>query len=806
MGFERQDDRGEQSGDGGHHSLGTTGLGLVSFSLASAMFAPHAAAQQPAEPSATALPPLEVTAKKAAKKKAAAKQAPPASSPAPQAYQAEPSQPSAPVDPDNAFTPSTGNSLQAGTGIGRLPGSVQDQPQVVNVVTQQQLQQQKVTTVEQALRAVPGVTLATGEGVSSFNGDQFRIRGLEAKGDVFVDGLRDVGGYVRDSFAIEEVQVIKGPSSETFGSGTTGGVINLRQKTAHLGDAASFEVSVGTDAFFRSIVDVNKQINSTTAVRAVGMYHGQDIPDRDHVESERWGFLGSFGFGLGTDTTWIVNYLHQTGDRTPDYGVPTIRGMGQDVGTPVTEIGLPRSTFYGRRTDHDKTDIDMITSRFQTRINDQLTFNNDTRLAFYQRDFAGSGVGCSTGCSNSFLAGGNPNVTTSGGYHPAYKREDWAFQNVTSVKAKFNTGVLRHEAVAGIDVFHQEDDHTGIAQFRTPAQVPIRTPELYYRNGADFSRSPLEDSSAEGTEIGLFASDRVWFTPEFSVLAGVRWTDFDYTFDLLDVRGGGAPINRESSGDFWSPKISVIWEPDNSQTYYASWATSAYPIGQQAVTSSYPIEDFQGGLVEEHESYEIGAKYSLLDGRLGVTGAVFQIDKDNAINPNGEDRFGRPVSVQSDEAHRIRGVEIGFAGQLTRAWTLFAGYAYLDSEVRKSTNLNNVGNKVAGVPEHSASLWTAYDLTTAGLINSPGIWTIGGGIFYQDEVFAPTHTSFGNGNDTLIPSSFTLDAMVSYELDGWRLAANGYNLTDELNYDASYAGRAVPSAGRAFVFTLGKQF
>ena len=82
------------------------------------------------------------------------------------------------------------------------------------------------------------------------------------------------------------------------------------------------DFSVGTGELYRSTIDVNKQINSTTAMRAVGMWHDQDVLDRDHVESNRWGFLGSLGFGLGTDTTWIVNYLHQSGDRTPDYGVP----------------------------------------------------------------------------------------------------------------------------------------------------------------------------------------------------------------------------------------------------------------------------------------------------------------------------------------------------------------------------------------------------------------------------------------------------------------------------------------------------
>src|SRR5262249_20500691 len=161
-----------------------------------------------------------------------------------------------------------------------------------------------------------------------------------------------------------------------------------------LGDSNSVDFSIGTDNLYRAVIDINKQVNSTTAMRAVGLYHDQDQPDRDHVESERWGFLGSIGLGLGTDTTWLVTYLHQSAKRTPDYGVPNIIGSKQQYGKPITELGVPRSSFYGRIDDHDETDVDIITSRFQKNLNSQVTFYNDSRLAFYSRDFSTTVPGC----------------------------------------------------------------------------------------------------------------------------------------------------------------------------------------------------------------------------------------------------------------------------------------------------------------------------------------------------------------------------------------------------------------------------
>jgi catecholate siderophore receptor len=784
--------------------LATVSLGLASMVVATT----SAAAQQAAEPAP--LPPLEVTTKQA-KKKSAAKKAP-AKQAAPVAPAAAEPSPPTPAEAGNtqnqALTPGSGNSLEAGTGIGRLPGSIQETPQVVNVIPQQQLKQQNTTTVEQTLRNVPGVTVAIGEGGGGFNGDQFRIRGFEAKGDLYIDGLRDFGVYVRDSFATEEVQVLKGPSSESFGAGTTGGVINLRQKSAHLGDSNSVDFSIGTDNLYRAVIDVNKQINSTTAARAVGLYHSNDQPDRDHVDSERWGFLGSIGFGLGTDTTWIVNYLHQSGERTPDYGVPNIIGTGQKYGKPITELGVPRSSFYGRIDDHDDTDVDIITSRFQKNINSQVTFYNDTRLAFYQRDFSTTVPGCTNSatstCADDFLAGGNPFISIGGG-NPTIMQDSWGFQNISSAVARFNAGGLKHEAVAGIDVFYQEDDRPGYAQInKITNNTPIRNPGATYGEGYDIVRNPANDRTSDGTEVGLFASDRVWFTPEFSVLAGVRWTTFDYNFNL---RGGVpvtsptpvVPIDGTSEGDYWSPKVSLIWEPTKSQSYYVSWSKSASPVGQFVTNSLNPIADnIPKNAIEENESWEAGAKWSVLGDRLGLTAAVFQIEKNGVVTANPDDPG---TLIQTGESQRVRGAEFGISGQVTKAWIVNAGYTYLDAEITSSTTPANIGHDVGGVPDNAISLWTTYNLSES-LIQGPGKWTVGGGILWQSEMFSVNNSA----NQYKIPDLFSLDAMVSYELDGWRLAVNGYNLTDELNYDQSFNNRATPSAGRSGILSVGKKF
>ena len=116
------------------------------------------------------------------------------------------------------------------SSLTRVPTPLRDTPQTVNVVPQQVIQDQNASNVQDALRNVAGVTFRAGEGGNQ--GDTPYIRGFSAQNDMFRDGIRDPGWYTRDAFAIDAVEVYKGPSSVLFGRGSTGGAINLDLQAA----------------------------------------------------------------------------------------------------------------------------------------------------------------------------------------------------------------------------------------------------------------------------------------------------------------------------------------------------------------------------------------------------------------------------------------------------------------------------------------------------------------------------------------------------------------------------------------------
>lgn len=691
--------------------------------------------------------------------------------------------------------------LRQESGLARLPGNVQDIPQTINVIPRIVLEQQAVTTLDQALRNVPGITMGVGEGGGAFSGDQFRIRGFDAKDDIYVDGLRDFGVYTRDSFNYESIEVLKGPSGLLFGRGTTGGGINTQSKVPMLDRFIAGTASGGSGDFRRFVGDVNMQVGETTAFRVNLMAHGQDAVGRDLVKADRWGAAGAIGFGLGTDTTFTVAVLHQQDDRIPDYGVPTLTPPGQTYSQPVTETaGVDRETFYGFTRDYDDTTADMITARLNHRAADWLTLSNDMRVGVYSREFSGTRVSCNATCltnlfdddplTEPFFAPGG----AASGTGP-YSMNLWGIQDIATAVVTTPIGGLRNQLVAGIDVSYlQSKRHFyTFSATRPPRDVFTPDHDFPYEIVPRTTPTDVANSFAEGTNYAVFASDQLWFNDAWSVILGARVDYYTVSYQSVTVDNTFAEISTNSS--LFNPKASLVFEPSEFQTYYVSWARSATPQGTSVTNQPTPVSGnvSAGGFntrdldPEENDILEAGAKLGFFEGRLGLTASIFRVNKNNA---RADDGLGNIIST--GDSQRVQGIELGVVGNLTESWSITANYAFLDSETTESTNAAAIGNRVPNVPEHSAALWTTYMPIQA--------LTLGAGLTYAGKVY------LNNTNLASVPSAFSVDALVAYQLGQWRFQLNATNLFDELNYAGSQNGRAVPSPGRTFILSIGTVF
>ncbi len=696
----------------------------------------------------------------------------------------------------------SGNANHATTGIARMPATVKETPKIINVVSKDLIEQQRASTLADVLKNVPGITLSTGEGRGGQNGDQFRIRGLSSKGDIYTDGLRDFGAYNRDAFNTESVEVIKGPSGSAFGVGNVGGLINQSSKKARLGTSTDIDQSVMSGPGYRTTLDSNIQINDTSAVRINGMFQNRDVADRDHAFDDRRGAAIDLGLGLGTDTQWHLNYSYQHNDGVPDYGVPMAQGA-DGIYRPLLEYGVPgysSSTSYIRSTDRDISNTHMVTSNFSKELENGIVINNDTRVSIYDRDFSSTNpADVSYADLQTLLGGGNVPLGYGAGGGMTYKQDGWAIQNVLSAKGEFHTGDFRHQAMIGIDANIQRDERdTGTWTGRPSDQMVINPRHDY--SGATVAYGVETKSSA--SNVGLFASDRVWFNDQFSLLGNLRW-DYFHSKYRTDA-WGGVPEGSADSREL-SPAISAIWEPNQDMMFYASFARTYRPIGTDIAFTVSNLDSVRGNMdnhPERSDTYEVGGKIDLLDGKLGLTGALFQVDKTNSYAVDPITGNITPGFTDAGEGRRIRGVELGLTGNITDEWSATVAYAYLDSKITETSaaNVANIGNDVQGVSPHNLTVWTAYEVPET-VTDMQGKITFGGGFQYASSYFADS------ANTAKIPETFSLDAMVGYKLDKFRVSLNAYNLTDHQNYSSSFnTSRVVPASGRTFTINIGTTF
>jgi catecholate siderophore receptor len=383
-----------------------------------------------------------------------------------------------------------------------------------------------------------------------------------------------------------------------------------------------------------------------------------------------------------------------------------------------------------------------------------------------------------------------------------YSMNVWGIQDIATAVVTAPIGGLRNQFVAGVDVSYVSNKRHfyTYSATRPPRDVFAPDHDFDYSIVPHTTATTVANSFAEGKDYAVFAANQLWFTDAWSVVLGARVDHYTVNYQSVTVGNTFAEISTDAT--LFNPKASLVFEPSPFQTYYVSWAKSATPQGTSVTNQPTPVSGnvSAGGFntrdldPEENDILEAGAKFGFMEGRLALTAAIFRVEKNNA---KADDGLGNIVS--SGDAQRVQGIELGVVGAITETWTVTANYAYLDSETTESLtgtppapNPAVIGKRVANVPEHSAALWTTHE-PIAGLM-------LGLGGNYSGKVY------LNNTNLAFVPEAFSVDALIAYQLGRWRLQLNATNLFDRLNYAGSQNGRAVPSPGRTFIFSVGTVF
>ncbi len=714
------------------------------------------------------LPPLNVETNPAAKKAAPAKKANPAATTT-AAPAVTPEQKSA-----NPYANPNAPYKVEQSASGKFTEPLVNTPRTITTIPKEVIEDKAATTLRELVRTTPGITLGTGEGGNNF-GDRIFIRGFDARNDVYVDGIRDIGVGNRETFAVEQVEIYKGPSGIVNGRGSPGGAVNIISKMPNEKNSFyNFSTTIGTDNTRRATIDVNQVITPELTVRANGMVHRSNVAGRDVVEDDRWGGSIAATYKPTSNVKLTVDYYHLSRDGFPDYGVP----FNSVIQKPVTEAGVDRNNWYGLKgRDFTTTGADIVTGHMEVKLSEQVTISTKVRSGSTLTDYVVSAP------EGPNLVAGTVNASAKSRY-----QENDVLVGQTDATFKFATFGLGHTVVAGVE--RAQENIYRAAYTITPTAVPLN---IYNpNNDTPWTGTIVRNPNAAFVNVATSAAylmDTVKIGPQLLINGGVRFENYQ-----VSARDNTTNLGREDNLIDWHAGITYKILP-NASVYFA-YSTSSAPTGAE-VDAGLGSPDY-GGITaasvilgpERARSMEVGTKWELFDKRVLATAALFRTEKYNA-----REQLPASTAWVSGGEYRVQGIELGIAGSITDKWSVFGGLVMFDSEVLASVDPTRIGKRLANVSHNTFSLLSKYKLTEN--------FTVGGQASYASEIFGGNMFQLTNAQ---IPAHWRFDALAEYKFNkNMSAQLNVLNLTDAIYYDAIYRS-ATPFAhiapGRAAYLTL----
>jgi len=642
------------------------------------------------------------------------------------------------------------------------------------VLTEQIISDQGIDSLQQALRNVPGITLAAGEGGTN-PGDNLSIRGFDSSQNIYVDGVRDTSVYQRDVYNLEQLEVTLGPSSSYSGRGSTGGSVNLVTKTAKLDSSSRATVKAGNAGQLRGTLDINQQLSDNVGGRLNLLFEDSGTPGRDAVEDKSFGVAPSLAMQLGEVTRLDLYGEYLSQDNIPDYGIPLFTKDNGDVYIPD---GMA-DNFYGfKNRDKEEMDVASVSAKVTHHFSDTTTL---TSLLNYNQ-------------SELFYVRTPPRMSRTDPDNFA-RRDDIKSKSqdrdrlasLTDIRTRFNTGSVQHDLNVGLELSRESLDQfvVNIENGDYPIDAPLFDPNPNDTWVGKVNVDKNQVRASESKTYAVYVFDTLTLNEQWKLTGGLRLEQFDLTYGqnyTSDFRGTvTAPFELDSSDTMLSWNTSVVYKPAANGSIYLGVGSAFTPAGN-GLTLSTNTMDLDP---EEALSYELGTKWDLFDGRLLASAALFRTVRTHAQTTDAD---GEGIVLDGEQ--QVDGIEVSLTGNVTDALQLQVSAALMDSEVTRSNNPDEQGTELMLTPDNSLSVWAKYAFTDS-LEVAAGVQHMGK-YAVRDTVTVPSYQLFQ------LMASYQINDAVSFQL-------NGNNLTDKRYISASRpGGHAYVGDGRSV--TLGANF
>ena len=670
--------------------------------------------------------------------------------------------------PQSATAPTEGYTVQTTRGATKTDQPLITTGQSVSVVTRQQMEDQGVATVSQALAYTPGVYAGFGGGATRF--DAISLRGFHG-GDVdnvFLDGMRlmsDGGSHSVlqvDPWFIERVDVVKGPASALYGQSVPGGLVNLTSKRPQFKQEGHFRLSGGTHNTKGGAFDYTDAINDQLAFRIIGMTRSSDT-QYDNTREERYAISPSLLWQPDSDTSLLLRaYLQK--DPTGGY-----HGSLPLDGTRFAHNGrkLATSTNEGESEDGFRRREQIYSLEFDHQFDDIWSVHS-----------SGSYTHANVSLDQVYQVGwiDDTNALARGYSGNRGSLDAWSTDN--RVQADFNTGDVAHTLTLGGEYHRYRNDLWTGAGSASPLD-PYTGYTAQHGHVVTYS----DDNNRRYYQTGVYLQDEmVWD----------RWhMDLSGRYDRIvseQVSDTNSTSNRRQD-DHISGRASLLYAFENGLSPYMSYSLAITP-------ASLPGAD--GTLLKPTtaEQYEAGLKFQPPGTSDMYSIALYDLtQKDVATR---DINIATATYLPAGKVHS-QGVEIEARNQLTPRLSTIAGYTWNRLKYQDSLD-GNEGNTPQLTPDQMASFWANYKFDY-GL-------SVGAGVRYIGKQWAD------DANSSRLPSATVFDASVRADLGEWSaplkgafVQVNANNLGDREYVAGCYGtNNCYYAAERSVVATVGYDF
>ena len=615
----------------------------------------------------------------------------------------------------------TFNDYKVGTASGAMRGDIDlmDTPQSVNVIPDFVTDEQLATNLAEVLVNDSSVTAGT----TRWNRQVFSIRGfeLDSGNGYLINGHQQWSHYVQPIETLQQVEVLKGPSSMLYGQSGPGGLVNMVTKKPTYDSMLDLGFDTDGHGSTRAQLDAGGSLNEAQSIRYRTVLVKQDTKywreysaNDENQERDRWlGYL-NMEFDLSDDVLLSVKYDHTQDKAGIDAG-GWLDKQGNVVGNRKTVWDAPWAF------------TDNTVSNLGADLTWHMSDNWKVKGGYNEQQFDRQRFDSA------------PQYTVdpfTKGYSikPFDRYDDWQHKTAyVDFTGEFALAGMEHQLLIGanyLDYFYQQQIQRGATQIVTPGQ-PVVKPDL------DYHSKPKGDASTY-KYYGFYLQDLMTLNEQWKLLAGVR-------YDEQKKDGEG-----ENSYAV-SPKFGVIYSPMANGNIYVNYSKSFTPQG--AVNNEFDVNNDLNLKPEYGIQYEVGTKWELFDDRLLFTAAVFDITLENiTISEKLSSPIGdyTDITTQGGE-QKHRGFEMGAQGQLGDSWFVTSSMMYLDAEYQ--TGDAREGKTPIDAPEWSANIWTRYELSDALAFNF--------GAIYVGERFANTDNSITKDGYVRfdIGAAYTMDIM-----------------------------------------------